>query len=161
MLKDFFHKYVENTREKAIITDERMFLCMLTVAVCRGLNILYRNVYITSRAIKHMYDKKPAEEFSFIINHLYEIIRYPDKIYKNKSGKRGELSFVKKIGNSDYFVSIEHKTNIEPEEIEVATAFRLRDKRYIEKYTLLWDWGNGNPHRSAFDAPKESTNAPQ
>jgi len=37
------------------------------------------------------------------------------------------------------------------EEIQIATAFRLRDSDYIKKYTLLWSWEDGTPHRSALD----------
>ena len=180
ILKDFFNKYVENTTEKAVVAYKKMSLCLLTVAVSRGVNInCARHVYVTTRALKHLYDKKPAEEFLFIISHLREIVRYPDKIYRNLKEKRGEFCFVKRIGNSEYFCSIEI-IKISPavwgeavlcvsefgaikerEEIQVATAFRLRDSKYIKNYTLLWDWGNGNPHRSALDAPKESTNATQ
>ena len=105
-------------------------------------------------------------------------MRYPDKIYLNKDAKRGCYCFVKRIGGAEYFCSLEI-TKIKPaiygqgefgilecgeekekEEIQVATAFRMR-KNYIKNYTLLWDWGDGNPHRSALDTPKESTNAPQ
>ena len=49
----------------------------------------------------------------------------------------------------------------ERDEIQIVTAFRLRDDKYLKNYTLLWDWRNGNPHRSVLDTPKESTNAPQ
>ncbi|MFH1170713.1 MAG: hypothetical protein V1704_04110 [Candidatus Vogelbacteria bacterium] len=152
-LKDFFHKYIENTPEKAVVADKKMFLCLLTVAVCKGVGIRQRNVYVTARMLKHLYDKKPAEEFLFILNHLYEVVRYPDKIFKNRDGKRGSFSFVKKIANAEYFSSVEEIITVESEETQIATVFRLRDDKYIKNYTLLWDWGNGNPHRSALDAP--------
>jgi hypothetical protein len=132
----------------------------------------------TSRCLKHLFDKKPAEEFLFIIDHLHEMVRYPDKIYLNKEAKCGCFCFVKIINGVEYFCSLEIKKTPpaiygearfgiseygeekETEEIQVATAFRMR-KKYIKNYTLLWDWGNGNPHRSALDTPEESTNAPQ
>lgn len=168
-LKEFFKKHIENTQEKAAVADRKMFLCQLTKAVVKGINLddSAKSVYITSRCVKHLYDKKPAEEFLFIINHLHKAVKYPDKIYENMRGKRGDFCFVKRIGNEEYFCTIEIlEINISgadsaAKEIQVATAFRLRDEKYIKNYTLLWDWGNGNPHRSALDAPKESTNAPQ
>ena len=181
-LKEFFKKYIEGTPEKALVADRKIFLCCLTKAVMKGVDINYsvKNVYITSMCIKHLFDKKPAEEFLFIINHLHKMVKYPDKIYKNKTGKRGAFCLVKKIGNEDYLCSIEivkippavfgeavlgiseYGAEKEREEIQIATAFRLRDDKYTKNYTLLWDWGNGNPHRSALDAPvKGSTNAPQ
>lgn len=62
-LKEFFHKYIENTPEKAVVADKKLFLCLLTLAVSQGVDInCARNVYITTQALKHLYDKKPAEE---------------------------------------------------------------------------------------------------
>ncbi len=162
-LKDFFKKYIEGTAEKAVVADRKMLLCGLTKAVTKGIEIDHsaKNVHITSRCIKHLFDKKPAEEFHFIIDHLHEVVKYPDKIYRNKDNKRGEWCFIKKLKNGDYFCSLEMNNLGGIEEIQIATAFRLRDIKYIKNYTLLWDWGDGNPHRSALDTPKESTNAPQ
>lgn len=180
-LKELFKKHIENTPEKAMVANRKILLCNLTNAVMEGIDIdgSIKSIYITSRCVKHLYDKKPAEEFSFIINHLHEIVKYPNKIYKNLRGKRGDFCFVKKIGNEEYICTVEILeippavcgaaefgvsqlgTSFPMREIQIATAFRLRDEKYIKNYTLLWDWGNGNPHRSALDAPKESTNAPQ
>jgi len=179
-LKEFFKKYIANTPEKAVIVERKMFLGYLTKAVMEGLEIenSTKNVFITSRCLKHLFDKKPAEEFLFLLDHLHEIVKFPDRIYKNLAGKRGDFCFVKKIKNEEYFCTLEllescgsgcENVDLQPAqmsigqkiEIQIATAFRLRDKKYTKNYTLLWDWGNGNPHRSVLDTHKESTNAPQ
>jgi hypothetical protein len=180
-LREFFKKYVKDTPEKAVVADHKMALCYLTRAVMRGIYMddSAKNVYITSRCVKHWFDKKPAEEFFFLIDNLHKIVKYPNKIYKNRKSKRGDFCFLKKIGNEEYICSVEILefppavcgmaefgasqlgTESIIKEIQVATAFRLRDEKYIKNYTLLWDWGNGNPHRSALDTHKESTNAPQ
>ena len=172
-LKIFFEEYIEGTPEKAAVSDQKMLLCRLTMAVAHGIEIQdsIRGVYITSRCLKHIFDKRPAEEFLFIINHLHEIVRYPDRIYLNKEAKRGYFCFIKRINDVGYLCSLEiikippavcgevvagiseFGEEKEREEIQVATVFRLRDENYIKNYTLLWDWGNGNPHRSALDAP--------
>lgn len=148
ILQDFFEKYIKGTPEKAMVVDCKIFLCCLTNAVCLGIGVdkIIGKVYITSRALKHLFDKKPAEEFFFLIDNLHKIVKYPDKIYKNKTSKRGGYCLVKKIVDSNYLCSIEIV-----EEIEIATAFRLRDNDYIKKYTLLWSWEDGTPHRSALD----------
>lgn len=169
ILRGFFKKYIENTAEKAEVVNRKIFLCHLTKAVTSGVGIDHsiKKVYITSRCLKHLFDHKPAEEFLFIINHLHKVVKYPDQIYKNKNGKRGDFCLIKNIGNEKYFCSIEIISINKDEEIEevkevqIATAFRLRNDKYIKNYTLLWNWGNGNPHRSALDTPKGSTNAPQ
>jgi len=142
ILQDFFEKYIKGTPEKAIIVDCKIFLCYLTNAVCSGIGVdkITGKVYITSRAVKHLFDRKPAEEFFFLIDNLHKVVKYPNKIYKNKTSKRGEYCLVKRIGDSDYFCSIEIT-----DEMQIATAFRLRDGDYIKKYTLLWSWEDGTP----------------
>lgn len=187
-LEKLFKKHIKGTPKKAVVTDKdkKVLLCNLTNVVIEVIEMdgVAKSVYITSRCIKHLYDKKPAEEFDFIISNLHEIVKYPDKIYKNSPGKRGDFCFVKRIGNEigneEYLCSIEISEvaictcgNIEVEvdklgadslikEIQIATAMRIRKKKYIKNYTLLWDWGNDNPHRNALDASgKKSTNVPQ
>lgn len=180
-LKGFFKRHIRNTPEKAIVIDRKIFLCNLTNAVLKGIELddSIKGTYITSRCLKHLYDKKPAEEFDFILNHLLEVVKHPDRIYKNLPGKRGSFCFVKRLGNEEYFCTIEILEippavcgeaelgvsqlgqNSIAREIQIATAFKLRDEKYIKNYTLLWDWGDGDPHRSALDAPEESTHAPQ
>lgn len=174
-LKNLYKKYIENTPEKAIVANRKICLCGLTKAVTTGLYIDHsiKNVYVTTRCLKHLFDKKPAEEFLFIIDNLHKVVKHPDKIYKNRKGKRGEFCFVKNIGNEEYFCSIEI-IKIQPfvrgvsefglsergissitKEIHIVTVFRLRDPKYTKNYTLLWNWGNGNPHRSALDTSEE------
>ena len=165
ILKDFFERYIKGTPYKAIVIDRKIFLCHLTNAVCDGIGIANNigKVYITSRALKHLFDKKPAEEFFFLIDNLYKIVKYPDKIYQNKTSKRGGYCLVKRIGDLDYLCSIEvvklslvvsglddlgvseYNESNETEEIQIATAFRLRDDDYIKKYTPLWSWEDGIP----------------
>ncbi|OIO48939.1 hypothetical protein COX74_01055 [bacterium (Candidatus Gribaldobacteria) CG_4_10_14_0_2_um_filter_41_16] len=165
ILKNFFEKNIKGTPYKAIVIDRKVYLCRLTNAVCDGIEITNNagKVYVTSRALKHLFDKKPAEEFFFLIDNLYKIVKYPDKIYQNKTSKRGEYCLVKRVGDSDYLCSIEIVKSAaavlgltefgisecgesnEIEEIQIATAFRLRDSDYIKKYTLLWSWEDGTP----------------
>ena len=164
LLNKFFEKYVKGTTEKAAVVNRKIFLCNLTNAVCVGIGInkKTKKVYITSRAVKHLFDKKPAEEFLFLMENLHKVVKYPDKIYKNRPEKRGEHCLVKRIGDVNYLCSIEIISSSEHnQEIQIATVFRLRDDNYIKKYTLLWSWGVDIPHRSALDTPKGTTCAPQ
>jgi len=165
ILRNFFKDYIDGTSEKAIVADRKIFLCHLTQAVLSGIETdgNLSSVYVTSRSLKHLFDKKPAEEFMFLLDNLHKVVKYPDKIYKNKNAKRGSFCFVKRIGDFEYLCSLEVailffefgavEIGDRKKEIQIATAFRLRDDKYIKNYTLLWDWGNGNPHRSALDAP--------
>ncbi len=147
VLKYLYKNYIINTKSKAIVTDITVVLCLLTNQVnktvfnCCGLS----KVYVGTRVLKHLYDKKPAEEFIFIINSLHRIVKYPDKIYKNKNTKRGDWVFVKKIKNEQYICSLGVESQDNDRYLEVATVFRIRKESYLKSYEFLWSWEDGNP----------------
>lgn len=100
--------------------------------------------------LKHLYDSKPAEEYEFILRNMVSIVRYPDQLYDNKGGKRGQFCFVKAIKEDDYICSLETSAEVTSEEkIEeinfVVTAFRVRRSSYLREYKLLWDRKGGVP----------------
>lgn len=138
------HKtYIRGTEPKAIVEYKKVFLCYLTAAVHKGGDFSTRNIYITTKVLKHMYDKKPAEEYDFLLVHLPQIIKYPDRIYQNRNGKRGNICLSKIVKNQPYLCSLEDKA--ENKEIVVVTAYRIRDKKYLEKYSLVWSWRDDVP----------------
>jgi len=142
VLRELFDLYIKSTDENSIVENQTISFCHLTNSVVRGLNISESKVYVTSRMVKHLFDHKPAEEFHFIIDFLHKVVKYPDKIFQNKSGKRGGFCFVKKIKNNNYLCSIEIVQN---EGLFVATAFRLRKQSYLDNYKLMWSWKGDNP----------------
>ena len=146
--KSFFAKYIEKTRYKAIVQDRRLFLAQLDKTITDLFGIDYGNggVCLTSRSLKHLFDKKPAEEFLFVMGNLYSILKYPTKVYKNKDNRRGQYCVVAKIDGDEYFCALEVDEKSD-KEVYIPTTFRLRDDKYLNNYTLLWDWGNGGPHR--------------
>ena len=81
---------------------------------------------------------------------LVSIVNYPDRIYENKGGKRGQFAFVKNIKGHDYLCSFE-TTQLTTEEGKteemnfVVTAFRIRKTHYIQNYKLLWSWKDDLP----------------
>lgn len=154
VLEDLFESCIKNTTEQAMVEDKTVLLCRVTNAVQRAISGEEQKVYVTSKMLKHLFDKKPAEEFHFIVNHLHKIVKFPDKIYKNKDGKRGHFCFVKKIKNQEYMCSIEIITNefiecncgnLNPCGIYVATVFRLRKIQYLNSYELMWSWKGDKP----------------
>lgn len=148
-LPSLHKKYIKGTSPKAIVMDKKILLCNLTNAVKRGGNFSSGSVYITTKVLKHIYDKKPAELYDFIIKNLPQIVKYPNHIYRNKNGKRGDFCLVKSLKNEKYLCSIEIcevciDTEKKQEEIYIATVFRTDDK-YLEKYELLWSWRDDIP----------------
>ena len=144
VLAKLYKKYVYGTPPKTIVADKTAFLCRLTWAAAKAVNITAMKVYVTARMLKHLYDSRPAEEFVFIIENLHTIVKYPDHIFKNKDSKRGDFCFVKKLKGGKYIASIEVPRD-EKEKVFVATAFRLRKESYLNNYKLLWSWRDGRP----------------
>jgi hypothetical protein len=142
-----------------VIINDVFSLCRLKPVVIENIKLTdsQSSVRISSRCLKHLYDQKPAEEFMFLLDNLYTIVKCPQRIYFNKSEKRGKLGFVCDIGGCEYFCSIETM----PDEVQIATAFRLRDPSYLKNYTLLWSWKDGNLPRNAGDPTRESASVPQ
>lgn len=143
-----FKDHIKGTEEKAPVIDKTILLCFMTKAVQKSLGIKSRKVYTTTRIIKHLFDKKPAEEFEFILHHIVEIIMYPEKIYEPPQGKRSNYCFVKRIKNSLYICAIEISNSLDlgGEEMNYAvTCFRDRDEDYLKKYKLFWSWKGGTP----------------
>ncbi|MBP9817783.1 hypothetical protein KBC75_03470 [Candidatus Shapirobacteria bacterium] len=98
-----------------------------------------------------MYDKKPAEEFDFLLRNVVHLVKYPDSIYKNRSGKKGNYVFTKIIQEVMYLCSLETcESNFDEGQDEtnfIVTAFRLRvgKESYLDKYRLLWSWKGDLP----------------
>jgi|SRR3989344_3331383 len=146
----FCKKYIRGTASKAPVIELSILLCNLTKTVQKVCKLETQKVHVTTKVLKHLYDSKPAEEFDFIIRHVFKLIKYPDQIYENKSSKRGDLCFVKTIKCEKYIASIEVFIEISEngKDVEVnyaVTAFRIRKDNYLKNYKLLWSWKGDNP----------------
>lgn len=142
--------YIKGTEEKAAVVVKTSLLCNLTNVVMKVLNLISPKIHVTTIMLKHLYDTKPAEEYEFILHNLISVVRFPEHIYENKSGKRGQFSFTKRIKNHLYFCSIETTQIPIPdgstEEINfVVTAFRIRKENYLRDYKLIWSWKDDLP----------------
>lgn len=147
ILKKLYEHYIKGTPEKSLIVEKTVSLCSLAKSASVGLRKfeckMYVKAYINTKSLKHIYDKKTAEEFDFIIANLHTMIKYPDYIYRNKNPKRGDFCFVKTIKKEQYLCSLE--LDKLKNKLFVVTAFKLRKENYIKNYELLWNWRDGNP----------------
>lgn len=148
ILPDLHDQYIRDTAEKALVPQKRIFLCSLTQAVHRTLvdeGCLSPKVYITTKSVKHLYDKKPAQEYDFLLAYGHRCVKYPDRIYRNKSNKTGTVCFVKEIKNNLLFCSMELVESDGQTGYEIVTLFIVRKERYLDGYELLWEWKGGDP----------------
>ena len=160
IVPNLHQRYVANTDKNALVQNVSVFLCNLTYTVTKGVELRgYHKVYISARVLKHSYDKRPAFEYDLIINEIHKIIKYPDEIYKNKEGKRGDFCLVKRVKNEKCLCVVEKKD----QRFEVVTFYRIPKEKYLNSFSLVWSWRNDNaPHRSALDSGKsQPTSAPQ
>lgn len=116
-------------------------VCLLSQRVSSFLPCATKQVLINTRVIKHLYDRKPAEEFDFVVTHLVELLVEPDLVFTNKDSKRGDYAFVKKIDMDDYFCALEKLKY----SLHVVTVFRLRKKNYLKNYKLMWSRRGDTP----------------
>ena len=84
ILKNLYENYIKGTPAKSAVSGRTVFVCHLTNIVVQEIKLDSR-VYITTNCLKHIYDKRPAEEFDFLIDYAHKVVKYPDLIYKNKT----------------------------------------------------------------------------
>jgi hypothetical protein len=143
-IKILHNKYVKRSLKKAFVYNDKTLLCKLRTNIAKDCKILSPQIIIKTRVLKHMYDKRPAQEYDFLLDYMKDILRNPHCIYKNTDSKRGSKCFVKEIYNSKYLVVIEEdgsKGN------SIVTAFSVDDS-YLEKMEIVWHWEGGNLHRN-------------
>ena len=140
-----YKKYVRGTGAEALVVLKTGLVCHLTRKVALAIQTSSIKVHINTKIIKHLYDKKPAEEFEFVIDNIHVIVKFPEEIYRNPKGKRGDFSFIKTIDGKKYIVSLEiNETDLEGGKKEVinyvVTAFRIRKESYLKNYQQVWSW---------------------
>lgn len=139
-LVELYRRHVKHTPEKAVVVDVTILLAYLPKALVRTGVFSSQKVYISTRVLKHMYDKKPAEELDAIISNLSRMINLVEEVYEDLEAKRGDYCLVSQVKGQRYMCSIELG-----EENCVVTAFRVRDEKYLAKYKVLWSRKGGIP----------------
>ena len=146
IVPEMYRKFIRGSEKGAIVQSVQVLLCNFTNAVTRGINSQGAKAYIHTRALKHNYDKRPAEEFDFLIDNLHYVVKFPDSVYRNKGAKTGDYLFVKKLKNKTYTCSLQEIIREDGGiHYEVVTFFRISKENYLTHYDLLWEWKGGKP----------------
>ena len=135
-------KYIASTGEKQLVHLAQILVCNFTHRTQKEGSFSSRKVYINTKILKHLYDKKPAEEYDFIIHNIITIVKFPDHIYQNKDAKRGDILLVKTLKNKKYACSIEkiHSEDLNEDINFIVTCMRLRKENYLNGYKHIWSW---------------------
>lgn len=152
-IRDLYKKYIAHTGPKALTPTKKLYLCNVRRTsgkiMRRRKRSTNRRVYISTKALKHVYDrhifdKHTPEDFLLILENLTDIIKRPDRIYRNNPDKRGDFLLVKNIHQRTYLISVEIVVNKEDTSIEIVSASFTRE-RYLKKFNLLWSGRTANP----------------
>lgn len=134
-LEEFHSLFVRNTGYRANIKNAYLIVKMADNDFCKTINV-------SSRMLKHVYDKRPAEEYDFFLFFMSVILNYPDFIYKNKVGVKGDLIFIKIFEDIKHMISVEFT---ETDTLDVVTFFRVYKENYLKNCELLWRRKDGVP----------------
>lgn len=152
-IREFYEKYIANTEHDALVSIARLYLCNVRRTPGKILRqrrgSKNRRVYISTKALKHIYDrhifdKQTPKDFSVILEHVVEIIKYPDGIYRNVKEKRGDFLFAKEIAGKKRVIVIEIVSYENDTAMEIVSAYRT-DEKYLKKFDLLWSGRTATP----------------
>lgn len=135
-------RYIRNTPAKAIVSDVEILLCNLTNDVVKRGGFKSKKVYLNTKVLKHLYDKRPGEKYDAILETMIPQTKFPDILYNNKPGETATKCLFKSIGGVKYLLCLEEKDDRN----EVVTCFRLREERamnYLKNLSQIWSWESG------------------
>lgn len=137
VLKNIHEEFVKNTHPGAIVVNKSVFLCHANFKALHSLGLRETEIYISSTVLKHMYDKRPAQEYDRLLNDIPLIIKYPDLVYKNKASHHG-FAFVKALHGYSYMCPVKFIENGQ-NKLYVATAFSVKPW-YMKDFKLVWSF---------------------
>jgi len=133
------------TPKESSCVRKRIFLTTFKLPL-DFLKIKTKRVYISTFGLKHLYDKRTAREYEYLLQYLSQIIISPDAIYKNSSNRHGNIVLHKLLPEGDYIIVLQlsQKKN---RGNYVLTGFRVKQKE-LNKFKLLWKREAGTPPSS-------------
>ncbi len=122
-LKNLHRKYIHLTNKLSKVAKRNTFLG--EVPKLKGLKS--KRVYISTWCLKHLYDKRTAVEYEYIVEYLSMVLKFPDNIYTNLPNRQGDLVLHRRLKDGDYIAIVETakksgNTN------HVLTSFRIKKK---------------------------------
>ncbi len=137
ILQQIHEEFVKNTHPGAIVNNKTIFLCHASLKALRSCGLAGSEIYMSSRALKHLYDKRPAQEYDRLLNNIPLIIKYPDLVYKNKTPHHG-FAFVKALHGYSYMCPVNYIEDNQ-NKLFVATAFSVKPW-YMKDFNLVWSF---------------------
>ena len=134
-----YQKHIFSTKWKEKVYETEITICHIKPLVKKALNIQASKVTLTSKSLKHIYDKHVFKtslknDFDFILEHLRTVIQNPNLIKLNKKGRRGDYCFLKTIGKTTIVCTLQKVSG----RLFIVTAFLLTDEGYLKEAKTIW-----------------------
>ena len=136
-LKDFWDTKSKRDLTKAYLKKRILKVGLIPSKVSNLYKYKFNSkwVFITSKALLHIYDRRKAFLCEILIPNIENILKIPDDIFINSKKERG-LIFVKQIGMQKVLLVLNYANNLKPRGYYVVTAFVGRE-RYLQKLKCL------------------------
>ncbi len=66
-LERIHQKTIQYTIPNTLVKQQTLIICILTEKIANILSVQKQKIYITTKCLKHLYDKKPAAIYDFIL----------------------------------------------------------------------------------------------
>ncbi|MBL8015182.1 MAG: hypothetical protein JNK26_03260 [Candidatus Doudnabacteria bacterium] len=136
------NRYVAETAPQVFITVKSFAILALNLYINRKLYFRDTVLILSTKTLKHIYDKRPLSDYLVLIKRLRAMISNPDAVYLNKPGRTADLVFTHTYKDQLYLLAIEE--NKKENELHLVTAFRRR-KKDMKGFTLIWSREGGEP----------------
>jgi hypothetical protein len=136
-MRRLYKKHVRGTAKDQSIPYERSYLCNLKNGPLKASGLPSKKIYISSFAVKHMYDKRITFEFETVLDNIHALLKYPDRVCENKPGskKRGDVALIKKIHDHHFVCLLENDEKMG--DISVVTVHIIKPDD-VPKFKTLW-----------------------
>jgi hypothetical protein len=89
--------------------------------------------------LKHLYDKRPAQEYDCLLENILGITKFPDLLYINKSERSVDYIFIKAVNGYSYMCSAKFVQKNEYGKLNIITAFSVKQE-CMRDFKLIWSW---------------------
>lgn len=136
--RKLYEDYIYGTDPKAIIEIKLVRVGVLSPDI--GKIVGARQVFLSSRALKHIHENRSDEHFGAILDNLHNIIIDPHTLYLDTPGKRETHIITKEIDKFGYFFcSIELVGKRTKTHFEIVTVSPCNPDKYLKGYEQMWN----------------------
>ena len=99
LLKQLHREHIEDSITGAVVVLKTFHLATTTKDTSKALQVEVAKVYISTKVLKHLYDKKPAAEYFYVIDKLADLLNIHNRYIATYPQRQGTLFLLRNILN--------------------------------------------------------------